>query len=163
MQRACQELAVTRPLQASTGGRSSVLFRKVEDSPKASGGQGTNPLVACCRKGSGRMIDTRRLRTLVWAMIAMIAIATSVAPHPASAAVQHRCVDASHIAHGSDKAHGHPETPGCCAMHCCPVMPGAAPGLPAIRIGLVPPVRADVEDPLALDRNIDPPPRSVGA
>lgn len=105
------------------------------------------------------MMRTRRLGTSTWTLIAVISVVLSFAFQPAIAAIRHQCADLLQTENLSNEAERHPTTPACCAMHCCPILQETAPGFAVIRLGLVPPVRVDVEDPLILDRNPDPPPR----
>ncbi|AXV16577.1 hypothetical protein CYG48_13285 [Neorhizobium sp. SOG26] len=106
------------------------------------------------------MMHMHRPRTLVWAMIAMFAITVSAALSPAMAGAGHHCGPHLQTDHAPDDADRHPMVPGCCAgMQCCPIVPEPAPGFAVIPVGLVPPVRVDLEDPLILDQDIDPPPR----
>lgn len=108
------------------------------------------------------MTDTHRPHVLVWATIAMITVTVFSAFHPATAAIRHDCGRIRHLEqiHASSDAHGHLALAGCCAdIQCCPTLPPPAQGFATSHVELVPLVRVDVEDPLILDENIDPPPR----
>jgi hypothetical protein len=107
------------------------------------------------------MPSTRRLRTLLCAIIAILAMTFAAAFSPAGAMSAHQCVGRHDPAHSHDNGKSGVPAPGCCAgMQCCPLVPM----LPAVKrndcAALPSPDLIVAATPLLLVRDIDPPPRN---